>query len=344
MKFCCLALHLGAVTATVMAAGSPLAGVWRGTIGDQSVMVCLDPANETSSYYYPRYLKGLALQATSTTAGTWVEKSQGKTSGEWQLTVADTNHLTGVWTSAPSQRAAPIRLVRLASPRESNPCESASYNAQRLDAARLTAGKVAMLGRKRYQTISTLDGDLISVQLLESGTRYPSINRQLREDLHHDVIGYYACHTMMTAAARDFADYQTRIDPVFWNDRWLTLGQSLSDFCGGAHPNNDYHYQNWNLKTGEKTDLWSWFKTKTVTPQLNRVIVAYAQPIAECKAVLAENTDYSVRPSANGLMFYPQLAHGVQACADNILVPYRKLVPFLNASGKAEVENLLRSF
>jgi hypothetical protein len=34
----------------------------------------------------------------------------------------------------------------------------------------------------------------------------------------------------------------------------------------------------------------------------------------------------------------------VQACADDILVPYRKLMPFLNASGKAEVENLQRSF
>lgn len=325
---------------TAQAARSPLQGVWRGTIGDQPVMVCLDTVNDLSSYYYPRYPKGLALQTPATAGGVWLEKSQGKVSGEWRLQSPDAGHLTGVWTAARSKRSAAISLSLIGAQRDASPCESEAFNGPRLDAARPVGGKVQLYGRKHYQVISMLDGEVSGLQILEPGAPVAAINRHLRQALRSEGVGYFSCHTAVTAESRDFAEYTIRAEPVFWSERWLTLAWSSSSSCGGAHPNSDLAFQNWDLKTGAPADLWRWFKSPEVTPALNRVIMAHAHPGPECSEVIANNGSYRLRPAANGMVFYPSLPHVAQACAEEILVPFRKLQPFLNASGRAEVEAL----
>lgn len=325
---------------TVHAAVSPLRGVWSGTIGSQSVMACFDPGSGSSSYYYPRYPMGLVLIDPSMPGGDWQEKSQGKVSGGWSLQPPVNDQLLGTWHAANGKRSAPIKLTRIGAAGDAAPCDSKLFNQPRQAGARLHVDEVRTLGNKRYQKVSTLKGELATVQLLDDGAHVAAINRALREALQSEVSAYYGCYAAVSAEEGGFAQYSTRTEPVVWSARWLTLRTSNENSCGGAHPNSDQGYETWSLVTGGKTDVWRWFKNKGDSAALRSLIVQLAKPSDECREVMSDNTSYSVYPGQGAMVFYPQLPHVAQACADEIRAPYRQLLPFLTPAGKAEVEAL----
>ena len=43
---------------------------------------------------------------------------------------------------------------------------------------------------------------------------------------------------------------------------------------------------------------------------------------------------WNIHPDATGLIFSPDLPHVIQACAEDVHIPYKTLLPMLNAHGQ----------
>ena len=98
-------------------------GVWRGTLGKQPIVVCLDNRGR-SAYFYVRYQREIALTGKD---GAWEEYNHGALSGIWTLSAAQGDELEGHWRNPASQRTLPVDLNKLTSADNSHPCDSMVY-------------------------------------------------------------------------------------------------------------------------------------------------------------------------------------------------------------------------
>jgi len=324
------------------AGDAPWHGVWKGSIGGQQVMVCLDDT-ESSSYYYRRHSDGISLAAKDKTGTRWTETSKGKKTGEWKLDLIGRNRIAGNWFAPKGKRSAPIALERLNTPSGNELCDSNVYNSPRVEATKIVTGKLEHFEGKRFRTISALE--VSTIEIVEDGSHITDINQALRAKLRNEIVNYFQCFESLNTRERSFGDYSVSESPVFWTSRWLTLAGSAETDCGGPHPNHDSFYTTWDLKRGKVADLWTWFAggKKEASASLNKVIIAHSQRNDECAEAIAENKDYSVHPAKDGMVFYPQLSHADIGCQDDIVVPYSKLLPFLTATGKSEVKALMKT-
>ncbi len=61
----------------------------------------------------------------------------------------------------------------------------------------------------------------------------------------------------------------------------------------------------------------------------------------DCDFVGTEHEFWQVRPTRDGLAFYPDLPHGAMACADTVVVPYSEVRPLLNATGLSAIQEIV---
>ncbi len=333
-------LFLTMLSNMAFAGDAPWHGVWKGSIGGQQVMVCLDDP-ESSSYYYRRHSDGISLSAKDKTGTRWTEMSKGKKTGEWKLNLTGRNRLAGNWFAPKGKRSAPIALERVSTSSGNELCDSDAYNGPRVEAAQIVTGKLEHFEGKRFRTISALE--VSTIEILEDGPQITAVNQALRAKLRNEIADYFRCYESLNSRKGDFGDYSVSEFPVFWTSRWLTLAGSAETDCGGPHPNHNSFYTTWDLKRGKTADLWTWFdgEKKEASAALNKVIIAHSQGNDECTEVIAENKDYSLHPAKDGMVFFPQLPHVAIGCEDDIVVPYSRLLPFLTATGKREVKALM---
>jgi len=324
------------------AGDAPWHGVWKGSIGGQQVMVCLDDP-ESSSYYYRRHSDDISLSAKDKTGTRWAETSKGKKTGEWKLDLIGRNRLAGNWFAPKGKRSAPIALERVNTPSGNELCDSDAYNSPRIETAKIVTGKLEHFEGKRFHTISALE--VSTIEIVEVGPQTTAVNQALRAKLRKEIANYFRCFESLNTREEGFGDYSVSETPVFWTSRWLTLAESAETDCGGAHPNHGYFYTTWDLKLGKVADLWTWFDggEKEASAPLNKVIIAHSQRNDECAETIVENRYYSLHPAKDGMVFYPQLSHADIGCQDDIVVPYSKLLPFLTATGRTEVKALMRT-
>ena len=125
-------------------------------------------------------------------------------------------------------------------------------------------------------------------------------------------------------------------------------------YCGGAHPSAGIaEYQTWNLESGKRVNPWAWIRGNAgrygprAPPKFNALIVAQAtrnkDDDDDCRDAVNANASYLLRPGAQGLVFSTSSAHVIQACKEDIEIPYAALFPFLTQEGKLAVESLLRA-
>lgn len=332
-------------------------GVWRGTIGKLDVMVKLEPEGCEASYYYLRHLWGIPLFEKDKRGAVWQEAT-GEPSATWTFESATPETADGHWTDGDGKRRLPIHLQRIAEgSKERYRCETGVGKA--FDAPRIAAQKPAIaeaaFENHRYRTLSLFSGNVVSVEVPAHERRLPNLNKVMQAWQRTQILEYYGCQTALASRIdmkNPDLDFYQAMTPVVWNDRVLVLRENYSAYCGGAHPNAGIAgYVTWDLLNDKPIEPWEWIRSSKgeyggyVAPEgLNRVIHAIAAAGGnvddECKQATDSNASYLIYPTRTGMVFSPVLPHVVQACADDIEVPYAKLRPYLTPEGAAAVAAL----
>lgn len=331
-------------------------GLWRGVIGKRNVVVLLEPKNCGSSYYYLRHLWGINLVEKDKRGQLWEEENGGDGPALWKFDGSTGDDLTGQWTDGDGKRTVPIRLKRVAVGKEEKP-QCGLFNKE-FDAPRITAQKPivadANFDKHRYRIVSVLAGKIKGMEVPEAQNQLPNLNQAMRNWLRANISEYYECQTMLGSRVdmkNPVPDFFKEMAPIFWNKRALVLEETYSAYCGGAHPSGGIaSYLVWNLIEDRAVEPWDWIRGSKgkyggyVAPEnLNRLIHAiYANKRDDdCTEAIRSNEYYLVYPGKAGMVFSPSLPHVVQACAEDIIVPYSKLRTYLTHKGAAAMKSLL---
>ena len=331
-------------------------GVWRGTIGTQAVSVCLQRgAAGESSYYYARHRRAIALVALGTDGAHWREGDADNASGVWLLHAARGDLLDGTWSAADGSRQLPIALTRVhVDGDDAADCggsAAAAYNAARVASVK----PIESTGADGLRTVSALDGHVSVVELPPDAPHAVEFNAAMRSWLDAQIAEYFGCGDGTPQTGGD-ADFRQQRDIEWRAGTWLVLRESYELYCGGAHPSGGVSYQTWDLASGTVVDPWEWIRDskarcdysadcgRAAPDKLNAILLARASRNKdgdECADAVNENRAYGVRPSRTGLVFTTDFAHVIQACDEDIEVPFAELTPFLTAHGMARLKALL---
>lgn len=329
-------------------------GVWRGTLGTQEVMVNLKPEGCDSSYYYLRHRWGIWLEVQGASTDRWREGVDGAEQPTWDITTVTDASLVGSWTDAKGQHKLPLRLKRVAPAPKPGGCDTPAgqhadgvFNAPRL-AAKVPESKAATFKGRPFQRLSLPGTGILTVQIPDAPHPVPRLNQRLRSWLRSELAAYYDCQLSSTRpdnAANPAPDYETQHEPVFWNAHLVVLRETYSYYCGGAYPNAGVsNYLVWDLDADQPLATERWFRNAkgpverwTPSPQLRRLLARHmAKPGADendCRDVIAQAYSYMIYPKPAGMVFTPVLPHAAQACADDLLVPWRDLRALLTPAG-----------
>lgn len=323
-------------------------GLWRGTIGKKGIMALLLPEGGDSSYYYLRHLWGISLTVKDRRGLVWEEQSTA--SATWQLEFLSADMLRGVWTDDAGQRSVPIQLSLIAPIDDPTKIGTLNekYNGPRLAALKMMSEE-AEFQKYKYHRVTILAGAMEGVEVLS----LPNLNKVMSDWLRSSAEEYYDCQlrTSTRQLKNDPApDYFKKMEPVLWSDGILVLQETFSAYCGGAHPDGGVNgYLVWDVTEDKSIEPWDWIRdsngeygSRHPPAALNQLIhdSAGIPDDDECSEAIDSNDYYLIYPGRYGMVFLPVLPHVVQACANEIVVPYNKLRPYLTANGGAKMDSL----
>jgi len=350
-------------------------GVWRGSIGDSKVMVCLerpDTLND-SMYYYLRHGFSIQLHANDNSGATWNEASPRERVPDWSKPVAvwtlqapAGDIMDGTWSAAEGSRKAPIRLTRVADAGKSlgTGCAAVDDSPARLafNAPRVAAQKLEVKQAGGFRYVSALGGNVSMTELPASLSHAEGFNATMRAWLADKIAGYYEC---ASSSFDGIPDYSETYEIDLLSPPWLIARHNWSGFCGGAHPSSEADYTTWNMATGKTVNPWDFIKgsywdyikevnhcesadtcLRRPPARLGAIIAArfrHDTDQADCADAIDENLNYlQLHPEKTGLVFSTTFAHVIQACDEDIELPWKMLAPFLTAKGKAAMRSLSR--
>ena len=343
--------------------GSEFHGVWRGTIGENQVMVCM--RLERSEYYYIRQFWSIPLEQAVSATNMWREGPSDRGSGLWKFNAAVKDSISGIWTDPTGSRSLPIHLSRIAPLREEGEFEycDPAYDAPRIDPKLIKRGKSERLVSGSYRKIFEFNFGVQGIEILTGGgIGQEQINSTIRSwmsDTRH-------CYSFLPpktdqnpgALAEEMGGVDFRMKILFWSERWLSVRNSVLTYCeywpkaSGYRPVSpgEIKFTTWDLKSGQKVSVASWIDKKWISMHDNYLSVSrtLAGEIAKFwtnRQGVCEDTDDEaarklnykpVYPRKDGMVFNnepPDSGHW--ACVDDILVPWKNLGPFLSVTGKA---------
>ncbi|MBV8633527.1 MAG: hypothetical protein JO002_03475 [Burkholderiaceae bacterium] len=335
-------------------------GIWRGTVGQNQVMVCLDRTDDEgtspSRYYVSGQSGNIALAAKDAAGTAWTE-GDAPGAAQWQIDTAANDGLQGRWIS-PDQQGQTFTLHRVAAQADPESagwwgkrplCRSISFYGPRADAEQLVAGEPQGEAGRHYREVYAgsyysdkarkegLGQRASFIELLGNDSRIVPINRALRERWHVRLARTYIGEN------GGLAEVAERVD--LFTARWLTLSE-WEWFDGYGASGISMWHETWDLNTGRKIDPWSWFNKKgghwktangaveagagfEPSKTLNRIAQRYAVPDDECKDGLWLRDP---RPTQKGLVF----STGYGPCLNEFTVPFRDLRPLLTEDGLRE--------
>lgn len=206
---------------------------------------------------------------------------------------------------------------------------------------------------RRYRLLTIRPDDagkaaIAVVELREAGAGLTAINRALHAELPAAVQRAVDCNAdNLAGPAQEPGEYDQDMRPTWWTDRLLAVSVYVRGSCGGAHPFFDQEFRLWDTATGRPVDVAGWFaraalKRSTeqefeLSPGLAATVLKFAgrRHDPDCAETLADNRAYLIQPGPKGMVFVPSLPFVVQACADDIVVPWPTLRPFLSPAGRA---------
>ena len=339
-------------------------GVWKGTIGALPIRACYDAAGSTKDgkYYYERFLKTIPLKADDAMPGDLTEGwADTKGVARWTITAISADRAEGAWRG--NGKTLPIRLTRLpftADEDMPNVCSSLAFSQPIIAAGKIVRNPARAQGIaiERWQLVHPdSDGyEIRSFQLPGNDAATAAINRHLRKPFDDADEGWKWCVRFDGSWG---GQYLETIEPTLATNRWLAINKHNESYCGGAHPNNSNVHTLFDRRTGSVVNLMDWMLPAMVHREkvegfeetldslagaLSRYVVAKhprnAPDDEECAEVIKTAEWWSLDLRRDGIAFIPELPRVVMACGDELVVSFRDLQPFLNATGKREVAAL----
>jgi len=352
----------------------PWRGVWQGAIGTYSIHMCLQASDygALGAYYYDRQLKIITLKpadekAAAAAVDSWIESSRDNKESQQKtlkLLAPNGDTLAGTWQSG--AKTLPITLTRLPfTPTDDNPepCGSDAFNRPREAGGNVSITNATFNGIP-YRLISVEAGKhfnytVSGFELVGDDPATHRVNQALTDGLPHskaEMSIVYECSRSTLAQFGYDGEYRDLRRPILLSKRWLVTEEIFSADCGGAYPSAGVNYHTWDLRTGNRVDILSWLthaRAKQADPQGN---AADVDPYSKLRRVLASHwkrddedckdipdspsTEWMIHPTAKGLMFTPSLPHVIAACAEDVLIPYAKILPLLNPTGRDAVASI----
>lgn len=361
------ALALLGPAAPASAADAPPAwqGLWQGTIGTLPVRVCLSRDGEWShaAYYYLARMQTISLDAEKD--GSWSEHAagDGKQTGRWTLNPTADGRLSGEWSAG--AKVLPIALTRAgAMADQDDPCASRAFLAPRIRPVKLVT-KPKKTGVFAWTEVTYDVGPGFGDVNLASFT-YPATRPgdaaiiaalRLDPDRAEGEADYVGCFSGSIRSLGNDGEFDITLDPRFASPAFLTVGVHSNSFCGGAHPEYAYWWRVYDRADGSRVDFATWFKSTAVPPQERyagsdelqlapalRALALKRMKIsdAECADTVKDSEYWFLGLDKAGLIMTPSLPHVAAGCADDAILPYAALAPYLTAAGKAGVARLTK--
>ena len=352
-------LALAAASAPVPA---DLPGVWEGTVGTLPVRACFAHREfgDFGAYYYLSQRRLIGLEAEEGPVPAFRESGDsGRGGPRWRIARVEGDGLAAQWTSG--RRTLAVRLRRVARmAADESPCSSMDFHRPRLE------------GVRTVTTRASLDGTSYSRIALDSGGRFESsfetfaldgggeavqrINAALAEALSGDPPRWFECSRDSLGRMPHEGSSDESLRPVLITERWLSVAHHWDGFCGGAHPDSTNGYRTFDRTSGEEIDLHAWFNDRAVERQhlaeVNEDIVSVRPALRdfilggwtpedpECRDVIRDQEYWSIGLTQRGMAFSPDLAHVVQACGEEFVIPTGRLGPYLTPEGAANLRAL----
>jgi hypothetical protein len=351
-----------ALAAAAAPAPADLPGVWEGTVGALPVRACFvhREFGDFGAYYYLSHRRLIALEADEGSDSAFREiGDSGRSRPLWRIERADGDRLTAQWTSG--RRTLPVRLSRV-SPvaADESPCSSMDFHRSRLEGVRTVTTRATIDGTS-YRRIALdsegrFESSLETFALDGGGEAVQRINAALAEALSGDPPRWFECSRDSLGRMPYEGSSDEILRPVLITERWLSVAHHWDGFCGGAHPDSSNGYRTFDLTSGQEVDLHGWFDDMAVERQhlteVNEDIVTVRPALRdfvlggwtpedpECRDVIRDQEYWSIGLTPRGMAFSPDLAHVVQACGEEFLVPFDRLGPFLTAEGAANLREI----
>jgi hypothetical protein len=225
-------------------------------------------------------------------------------------------------------------------------CGSSAFNAPLEAPPKIVDGKPETLDGRHYRTVTARaeQFSVATLQLLEPGAAVSALNAQLKKqlpDTPQSLEDLYACNREALGSLGANGGTTIDIKPLLWTDRYLVTQTTTETFCGGPYPATDITSTTWNVRSGQAEDISKWLGPGEVTGELKALVARYFETTdSDCVDALSQAHTFDIRPDRKGLVFTPDLPHVAQACADDILVPYEALKPFLSPAGVAGAQSM----
>ena len=219
--------------------------------------------------------------------------------------------------------------VLLAGPALAEDLPSARSEARRVARVVRTPGKEETKAGIATRSFLALGNNIQGLEILSgpAGVKraVEKLNRQL-------ILRYFEC--MDSGAESDAkADFSGGVALVAATRHFMLLRQSATYWCGGAHPDHDREFLILDRRGGEPIDIAAWLKVPPAS--LGR---AYWKNGADgCADALSDGTEFLLWPTPEGLAMEPILPHAIDACADQVTVPYARLAKKLSPAGRRAI-------
>lgn len=333
--------------ATALAGAARIAGAqdciaqtWKGTIGAVPVMMQFDYIGEDSSlagrYYYRTSIVDLLLVSDSTKPDRWKELDpKGTVTGYLTLSCKE-NSLSGTWSSPDGSKTLPISA-------EVQPEDS--FSRQRLAGLKTTATKRGTVGKSKYELFTAQGfGAVKGLRLMGDGKIVADINSALMERFTNrldEAIDCIASGRWQRGEEHGYY-YESEMSMIAWNEAFVVIGESYSQYCGGVHPLAGAGATTYGLQTGKAEDASQWLidRYRKEIPKgspLGKIIMELYSQEDECADSIELSGEY-VWPASTGITFQPMAPYISSACIQDITVPYKSMSPYLSPLGKTNVQ------
>jgi len=205
---------------------------------------------------------------------------------------------------------------------------------------------------KRYRIVTVEPENagtatIATIELREAGPGIAAINADLRRMLADARNWAAECNRdSLDSMLKEPGDFYQATEPTWWTDRLLAVSIMTNSTCGGPHPNVDPDYVLWDTATGKRIVVNRWFTANALkksgerdvqlSAPLKAIVLKHAERARDddCGEVLRDSDYYLIQPGPAGMVFVPSLPHVVQACADDVVVPYALLDAFLKGAAR----------
>ena len=360
-----------------------LTGVWAGSMGSKTVMVCFTHRGPEPGFglLYDREsltLSQLTPGNGSNAANGSVPTSWSDGQGTWSLDAVSSEQITGQWTQAGGGASA-IALTRMpaATDRDStSPCASRAFNEPTESQPTLSAGlpqevdglhyRIITLNAGRADEAASANGlHIDTLELLGDDPAISRINTLLRRRLPDSQASVldrlYNCRRRERDADGQEGVASERVTEVHLvKGRWLTVQTDDNSNCAAPRTANWANHYTFDLQTGQPVNLMTWFRNtpasdnpegqapgeypQQLPPALKALVLAGISPDRLQACPDLGNPDAGYIPHISENGMRFSFPGSVQGiCASEVLIPFEQIQPLLSDEGRNQIKVLLAS-